>query len=124
MGRVIHFEITADDLARARKFYEIFGWKIENSGMPGMEYWLAKTGDKADGIDGAIMPRSYNKQPVINTIEVDDLDAMIEEVKNAGGQTVGDRQTIPGVGVFIYCVDTEGNKFGMLQPLPTRQWRD
>jgi predicted enzyme related to lactoylglutathione lyase len=118
MGRVIHFEITADDLARARKFYEIFDWDITDAGMPGAEYWMAKTGEGGIGIDGAIMPRSYKPQPIIAWIGVDDLDAMIEKVKSAGGKTLGERQTVPGVGDTIYAVDTEGNTFGMLQPLP------
>ena len=118
MGRVIHFEITADDMARARKFYEIFDWNITDSGMPGAEYWMAKTGNDAIGIDGAIMPRSYKPQPFIAWIGVDDLDAMIKKVESAGGKTLGDRQTVPGVGDTIYAIDTEGNTFGMLQPLP------
>ena len=116
MGRVIHFEIAADDIARARKFYENFGWKIEDAHMPEGEYWLAKTGS-GEGIDGAIMPRSYSpQQPVVVTITVDDLDAMMEKVTAAGGKLLGDKQPIPGVGDFIYALDTEGNKFGMLQP--------
>ena len=32
MARVVHFEITADDVERARKFYEIFGWEITSRG--------------------------------------------------------------------------------------------
>lgn len=115
MGRVVHFEITADDVQRARRFYEIFGWKIADSGMPDAEYWLATTGEGQAGIDGAIMPRSYSDQPVINTIDVDDLDAMIRKVKAAGGKIVGEKQNIPGVGDFIYAEDTEGNKIGILQ---------
>ncbi|HSX33466.1 MAG TPA: VOC family protein [Candidatus Saccharimonadales bacterium] len=115
MGRVIHFEISADDVERAKKFYEIFGWKIEDAHMPGGEYWLAKTGS-GDGIDGAIMPRSYNTQAIINTIEVDNLDEMIEKVKAAGGKITRDKDTIPGVGDFVYGEDSEGNVFGMLQP--------
>lgn len=118
MGRVIHFEITADDTARARKFYEIFGWKITNSGMPG-EYWLAKTGEGNDGIDGAIMPREYSPtQPIRNTISVDDLDEMIKKVKAAGGEVDKELSPIPGVGRYVNATDTEGNRFGMLQPLP------
>jgi hypothetical protein len=117
MGRVVHFEITADDVARARTFYEIFGWDITDSGMPGAEYWVAKTGEGGMGIDGAIMPRSYKPQPAIVWIDVDDLNAMIEKVKAAGGKMVSDKQTVPGVGDTIYAVDTEGNTFGMLQPL-------
>lgn len=119
MGRVIHFEITADDTARARKFYEIFDWQITDAGMPNGEYWLAKTGKDGDmGIDGAIMPRMYNPQPVIAWISVDDLDAMIEKVTSAGGKVAGERQTIPGVGDTIYIIDTEGNTIGLIQPLP------
>ncbi|HUD06777.1 MAG TPA: VOC family protein [Candidatus Saccharimonadales bacterium] len=119
MGRVVHFEITADDVGRAKKFYEVFGWTISNSGMSGMEYWLAKTGDEKDmGIDGAIMPRGNSKQPVINTIAVDDLDEMMKKVVEAGGKIKGKKQNIPGIGDFAYAFDTEGNQFGMLQPLP------
>ena len=118
MGRLVHFEITADDTARAKRFYEIFGWTITDSGMPGAEYWLAKTGDDVPGIDGAIMPRSYRPQPAIPWVAVDDLDAMMDTVKSAGGEIVGDKQTVPGVGDTVYATDTEGNTFGMIQPLP------
>jgi len=63
MGRVVHFEITADDTARAKKFYEIFDWEITDANMPGAEYWLAKTGEDNDmGIDYAtdIQPSTDN----------------------------------------------------------------
>lgn len=118
MGRVVHFEITADDLERAKKFYEIFGWQMKDSGMPGGQYWLATTGTGDMGIDGAIMPRSFSSQPIINTISVDNLDEMMEKVKASGGKLDGERQTIPDVGDFVYAIDSEGNRFGMLQPLP------
>lgn len=119
MGRVIHFEIGVDDVARAKKFYEVFGWKITDAGMPGAEYWLAKTGpDSEGGIDGAIMPREYSKVPVRNTIAVDNLDDMIEKVNAAGGKIDGDKQDIPGVGQYINALDSEGNQFGMLQEVP------
>ncbi len=119
MGRVVHFEITADDVARARAFYEIFDWKITDSGTPGMDYWLAHTGEEGEmGTSGAIMPRSYNSQPAILWIGVDDLDAATHRVVAAGGSIVGERQTVPGTGDTIYAKDTEGNTFGMIQPLP------
>jgi uncharacterized protein len=119
MGRVVHFEITADDTTRAREFYKIFDWQITDANMPGADYWLAKTGAEKDmGIDGAIMPRTYNPQPIIAWISVDNLDDMIEKVKAAGGKVAGERQTVPGVGDTIYITDTEGNTIGLLQPLP------
>jgi len=118
MGQVVHFEITVDNVERANKFYEIFGWKIKSADMPGVDYWLIDTGNSDVALNGAIMPRSYSKQPVILTIGVDDLDSMIEKVKASGGQIDGEKNTIPGIGDFVYCLDTEGNRFGMLQALP------
>jgi predicted enzyme related to lactoylglutathione lyase len=118
MGRVVHFEITADDTRRAVKFYQdAFGWKFEDSGMSDMDYQLAHTGDEDEmGIDGAIMPRTYHSQPVINTIGVENLEEALEKVKAAGGQLEGDIQPIPEVGRFSYVRDTEGNLLGVIQP--------
>ena len=117
MGRVVHFEISADDTKRAVAFYkEAFGWSIENW-QGGMEYWLVKTGEKDQmGIDGAIMPRESDFPPTVNTIAVEDLEKAIKKVEAAGGKQVSDKTTIPNVGLFCYCKDTEGNRFGMLQP--------
>jgi predicted enzyme related to lactoylglutathione lyase len=83
-----------------------------------VEYWLVDTGEGEIGINGAIMPRAYNAQPVVHWISVDNLDAMIDKVKASGGEIVGERQTVPGIGDTIYAHDTEGNSFGMIQPLP------
>lgn len=118
MPRVVHFEITADDVDRARRFYEIFDWEIAPSGAPGVDYWLAHTGESSMGINGAIMPRAYNSQPVINWVGVEDLDDMIKKVQAAGGEILGERHTVPGIGDTVYAKDTEGNTFGMIQPLP------
>jgi predicted enzyme related to lactoylglutathione lyase len=122
MGRVVHFEITADDVARARKFYEIFDWQLDDADMPGMStdsYVLAKTGDDKDmGTNGAIMKREFRSQPTIIWIAVDNLDAMIEKVKSSGGTVIGDKQTVPGIGDTIYVNDTEGNTIGLIQALP------
>lgn len=118
MGRLVHFEITADDTARARKFYEIFGWQIASTGIEGMDYLLAKTGNAPMGIDGAIMSRSYRPEPVIPWISVDNLDDMVKRVKSAGGKIAGEKHTVPGIGDTIYIIDTEGNAIGLIQPLP------
>jgi len=33
MPSIVHFEIPADDIERAQKFYtELFGWQIEKAG--------------------------------------------------------------------------------------------
>ena len=42
-GSVVHFELPADDVERARKFYsKTFGWNVMP--MPEMEYTMVGTG--------------------------------------------------------------------------------
>ena len=119
MSRVIHFEIAADDIARAVKFYtEVLGWEITDAHMPEGEYWLVKTGEAGTpGIDGAIMPRSYSpKQPIRNTVSVGNIEEAMKKVKAAGGTIDDEVGDIPGVGKYVNARDTEGNQFGLLEP--------
>jgi predicted enzyme related to lactoylglutathione lyase len=122
MGRVVHFEIHADDPERAVGFYKgVFGWEVNRFGD--QEYWLISTGPGEPGIDGAILPR-MNDRPAIGasivgaviTGEVDDLDATLAKALELGGQMALDKMTIPGVGTVAYVLDTEANVVGMLQP--------
>jgi len=120
MDRVVHFEISADNPERAIKFYQdVFGWEIQKYGEVEMDYWLVMTGPQgSNGIDGAIMKRSLPAGAgVINTIAVDDIEETIAKILKAGGDKKSDINTIPGVGQFCYCIDTEGNYIGILQPI-------
>ena len=53
MGRVVHFEIHAENPQRAIAFYQgLFGWEITKWDGP-MDYWMIRTGPKEQmGIDG------------------------------------------------------------------------
>ena len=124
MPRPVHFEIHASDPARAQAFYEsTFGWKFQRFGD--MDYWSITTGDEGDGINGGLTPRRgpepaadapVNASPL--TIAVDDIDAYIKAVEAAGGTVALPKDTVPGVGDLAYYKDTEGNIFGIIQPLP------
>ncbi|HEX9269500.1 MAG TPA: VOC family protein [Candidatus Limnocylindria bacterium] len=116
MGRVTHFEITADDPDRAAAFYKkAFGWEFNDYGGP-FKYLLATTGKKDEvGIDGAVMGRSDHKQAVINTIGVDKWETGAQAVKDAGGEVITAKDAVPGQGYFAYCRDTEGNVFGIFE---------
>jgi len=116
MPRVIHFEINADDPDRAVQFYaDVFGWTIKK--WEGTEdYWLISSGEEDEpGIDGAIMKRMDPSAATINTVGVPSLDEFLEKVKEKGGNVITEKMTIPGVGFFAYCQDTEGNTFGIIQ---------
>lgn len=119
MPRVIHFEIHADDPERGVKFYQtVFGWKINKWNGP-EDYWLITTGEKDEpGIDGALMRRSPGATTV-NTVAVPSVDEFAQKVVASGGKVVMPKDTVPGVGYLVYCADTEGNVFGMIQNDPS-----
>jgi len=119
MPRVVHFEIPAEDPEKTAKFYtDTFGWEIKKWDGP-MEYWLVATGDKKKmGIDGGIYKKNEKMKEVVNTLDVPDIKEYVDIVKKNGGSVMGEIQEIPGVGMFAYAKDPEGNKFGMMQPFP------
>jgi uncharacterized protein len=125
MGRVIHFEIHADDTDRAERFYtEVFGWGVQRYGGP-VDYRLLTTGpDDEIGINGAILkrpgPGPDGVQPVnsyVCTIQVDSIEETERAVPAAGGEQVVERTEVPQIGLLSYFKDTEGNIFGALQPV-------
>jgi predicted enzyme related to lactoylglutathione lyase len=127
MGRVIHFEIHAEDPERASAFYRaVFGWEIKKWDGP-VDYWLITTGPDAEaGINGALIRRMGSGEPAegaaanafVNTIEVASVEETEKAVPIAGGEQVVARDEIPGVGQLSYFKDTEGNVFGALEPAP------
>jgi predicted enzyme related to lactoylglutathione lyase len=118
-NQVVHFEIPADDVARAKSFYEkTFGWKIKQFPMPpGDEYWgiTAKKGAEP-GINGGLMKRKMPGQPFTNYIGVKSIDAMHETVQANGGVVVLPKQEIgPNMGWISAFTDPEGNLIGLHQ---------
>ena len=121
MLRVVHFEIHADDPERAVKFYKnIFKWEFKKWEGP-MEYWLIMTGPSGEqGIDGGLMKRNEKEKgerinSYVCTIDVPDIDDFTKKIKDNGGKIVMKKNSIPKVGWFAYCKDTEGNFFGIMQ---------
>ncbi|MFX1492182.1 MAG: VOC family protein [Promethearchaeota archaeon] len=115
--RVIDFEIPADDVERITKFYEtVFGWKVEKWPGP-IDHWFLITGDEAEpGINGSFAKREdFPEGSTVNVVGVDNVDKYAELVEEHGGQLVGDKIIIPGVGYYHYFKDTEGNLMGMMQ---------
>ena len=86
MPRPVHFEISADDPERALHFYrEVFGWQSQKWDGP-RDYWLLSTGANDEpGIDGGLALR-HPGPPVVNTIEVDSIDAHLAKIASQGGQ--------------------------------------
>jgi predicted enzyme related to lactoylglutathione lyase len=125
MPGVVHFEIPADDVERAKKFYrQLFGWKIEKfTGPTPMDYWMVMTGKEEGkmGIDGGMMKREHPQQQITIYIDVPTVDEYAGKVVSLGGQVVFPKTAIPGMGYFAVCLDPENNGFGLWEDNPKAQ---
>ena len=122
MGKVVHFEIPADDVERAKQFYgSIFGWQLQD--VPGMDYTSVVTTPvdeqsqlprEPGAINGGLFRRSADapSTPVV-TIDVDSVDDALKQIEAAGGSVVQPRTELPGMGAFAYFTDPEGNVLGL-----------
>jgi uncharacterized protein len=128
MSRVVHFEIQADDLERAKQFYgAALDWSFEDySAMTGSPYWGISTGpDDQSGINGGILQRPVSApapeqgtNAYVCTVQVDDYDATERKILEAGGRVALPKTALAGMAWQGYYLDTEGNTFGIHQPDP------
>ena len=136
MDPVVHFELPAVDTKRIMKFYEsVFGWDTQQLGEEFGHYIVVTTAPTDENRmikePGAINGGMYQKatddprgqHPRI-TISVDDIQASMKKVVAAGGKVLGgsfkpgEPDDIPGIGLYVAIIDTEGNEVSMLQPAP------
>lgn len=128
MSRVVHFEIQADDVERAKAFYAaVFGWSFQDYGpFTGSSYWGVVTGAEDEpGINGGLLQRSapapgagQGANAFVCTIGVGDFDETERRVLAAGGQLAMAKTALIGLAWQGYFLDTEGNTFGIHQPDP------
>ena len=126
MARVVHFEIQADDVERAKAFYgAAFGWEFQDYGaFVGSPYWGIVTGpDEEPGINGGLLQRpkpamGAGANAFVCTVEVDDYDSAHARILGAGGSVALPKTALTGMAWQGYYLDTEGNTFGMHQPDP------
>jgi predicted enzyme related to lactoylglutathione lyase len=115
-ARLRHFAINADDVPRARAFYEqVFGWAFTPWGPPGF-YQVKNAGE---GLIGALQGRrdiEATRMPGMElSFGVDDIEAAITAIEANGGEVLMRPYLIEGVGKLIFFKDTEGNIAGAMQ---------
>ena len=128
MRKVVHFEIPAEDLDRAKNFYgSIFGWQLQTMPMPGGEYTIVRTTPvdeqtqlptEPGAINGGMMQRDQRTPTPVITIDVEAIDDTLKDIEASGGSTVTPRTPIPGMGAFAYFKDPEGNVMGLWESTP------
>lgn len=129
MNPVVHFEMPYDDRERIARFYQsVFGWKLQMLGEEMGNYVLATTAERdlmpegkgfRGAIGGGFFPRRADmpgQHPSV-VIGVNDIQAAMKAVREAGGEVLGSPMEIPGVGQYVAFHDTERNRLSMLQPI-------
>jgi predicted enzyme related to lactoylglutathione lyase len=132
MNPVVHFEMPYEDSKRVADFYaKAFGWQSQVLG-PEMGAYVVMSTSETDSqtgfpkepgrINGGFFKRTKETQYPSVVIAVDDIEAAMKQVTEAGGKVLGGVQgegkpdDIPGIGLYVSITDTEGNRVGMLQP--------
>ena len=127
MHPVVHFEIPADDRKRACDFYgKVFGWQTKQLGQEMGNYVLVTTTESDEqgpirraAINGGLYQKQAGKpmQYPSVVIPVEDIKEHMMIVEKAGGKILGEPWDIPGYGIYVSFLDSEGNRIGMMQPI-------
>ena len=119
-NHIRHFAVHADQVERAKTFYEtVFGWQFEPWGPP--NFYLIRTGPEGNrGVQGALQERhepldGTGMRGYECTIGVENLDTMLTLIPRCGGAIVSKPFVLEGVGRLAFFHDTEGNRVGIMQ---------
>lgn len=126
MNPVVHFELPYTNAERISNFYSnVFGWKLTHLGENSGNYILATTavadakpGQPAGAINGGFYPvkPDWPAQFPSIVIGVGDMQAAMNAINSKGGKVLGDPMMIPGFGLYVSFLDTEGNRNSVIQP--------
>jgi predicted enzyme related to lactoylglutathione lyase len=123
MANIAYFQVPADDVGRARKFYQsLLGWKIEpDTNLPdkSLQWQNITTGEPEAGTMN--MGGVYKRQmpgPIMNFVKVENVEGVLANVEKLGGKIMMPKNEIKTVGIVAVISDTEGNIIGLWKPEP------
>lgn len=131
MSPVVHFELPSEDTKRMVDFYSrVFGWESQILSPEMGNYVVVTTAEAGENgfpkepgrINGGFFQKTADHKSPTVVIAVDDIYKSMKDVEAAGGKIIGggyqagQPDDIPGVGLYIAFLDTEGNRIAMLQP--------
>ena len=107
--RINFVELPAADIGAGSFYAEVFGWSLTGFGP---SYACTMTGDVDIGLQADMADAPGAPLPVI---AVDDLEAMMAAVEDAGGIIVKPIFSFPG-GRRFHFEDPNGNELAVMQP--------
>lgn len=108
MAKLNYVELPAKGVATVRDFYaQAFGWRFTDYGP---DYAASEGGDIALGLNGSSEDDAI--PAILPLVEVDDLEAALEQVTAAGGTVAVPIFAFPG-GRRFHFRDPAGNVLGV-----------
>ena len=120
-GTFFRNELSTTDTGVCKRFYgEVVGWETREMPMPdgNGSYVLWRQGDKDVGGMFKMSGTQFDGVPPnwMSYIAVDDIDAAAGKVASAGGKTVIEPITIPGIGRLAVIADPTGAVIALMTP--------
>lgn len=110
---VVHFEVLGKDAKRLQSFYaKVFDWPMES--VMDTYAMVRPEGDKgiAGGV-GSTMEGAAGHTTFY--VEVDDLQATLDQIESAGGSTVQPPMDVPNGPSIALFRDPDGNLVGLVK---------
>jgi len=113
-------ELITGDVEKAKAFFaETVGWSYD--GMPmgpeGGTYWLAmQNGKPIAGIMSLEVLPDGVPPHWMSYLEIDDVDARLKKLKDAGGTIIKEAFEVPNVGRIAIIADPTGAVMGWITP--------
>ena len=116
---VCHFEIPADDVDAAEKFYSaLFGWTIAAAPQLGDQYRFIRTSAEPGALGGGILRRINGLHGLTLYFTVASVDESAKKVEALGGKVLLPKTAIPKIGWAVIAQDPQGNTIGCFQEDP------
>ena len=113
-------ELMTRDVDAAKKFYaDTIGWSFDEFPMPEGMYYVAML----DGSPvGGMMDMTGITPPEVpphwfSYLEVDDVEARLLKLKEAGGEVLREPFDVPDVGRIAIVTDATGAALGLITPV-------
>ena len=110
-------EYLAEDLEKSKAFYgKIFGWNFSSmSKVPGMNYWLAKAGDREIAGITNLPKLQFSSNQWLIYIKITNIDDLTARVPNLGGRIIKEPFNITDHTKASIIEDSVGARIGLFE---------
>ena len=121
-GDFIWYELATSNADDAQSFYRtLLGWTYHDTGSADMDYRIISA--RTEGIGGVLAitdeMRANGARPAwFGYLAVDDVDAAVAAISQAGGSVVMPATDVPGAGRIAMVGDPQGALFYVMKPMP------